>query len=150
MAQKMTSFIGFDPSKRVVLNEEFTKENGQETWVTQGGLSFYRGNRLDEYWVYVPHGYRVIGAHVPKFMRSLLRPCDKGGQAAIIHNYLCSSRKVRVQKERQMVTRDVADAIFLEAMQVAGVPVWKRWLLYIGARLYKTPPPPAPFETTVT
>lgn len=135
--QQTTSYIRFDPSRRTLLNQKYTSENGQPTWVVQGGLSYYKGSRQDEYWVYIPNGYRVVGAMVPRWMQDWLRPCDTHGQAAIIHNYLCATSKVRVDGEKRFVSRNEANEIFLEAMKVIGVGFFKRWTMYLGAVSYR-------------
>ena len=135
----MTSYNQFDPAKRVAHSSKHTVENGVDTWTIAGGLSYYHGERTDEYWIHVPNGYRVIGAFVPKFLRNWLRPCDPGGQAAIVHNYLCSTGKVRVKGVKRLATRDEINAIFMEAMEKIEIPFVKRHILYYAAVFYRAP-----------
>lgn len=147
--QQMTSYARFDPSKRVTFNEELTATNQEDTWTVMGALSYYHGERQDEYWVRVPHGYRVTGAQVHKPLRKWLRPCDPGGQAAIIHCYLCNTGKVRHDGAKRMVDRRQANRIFLEAMGISKVPFFKRWALYWSAVVYgKNAPQPESSDTT--
>lgn len=149
--QRATSFIRFDPTTRVNLSAKHTAESGEPTWIVSGGLSYYIGPRKEENWVYVPNGYRVTGADVLRPFKDWIKPCDEHGQAVIIHNYLCSTAKVRMDGERQVLTRKTANKVFLEAMTVLGVPWIKRKILYWAACAKSNedqPPATASLETT--
>lgn len=135
MTQCGTSYIRFDPLNRVCENKKYTEKNGITTWTVIGGLSFYVGSRKDECWVCVPNGYRVVGAYVHKFFRNWIKPCSKYGQSVIIHNYLCSTAKIRVGGTKITISRRIANKIFLEAMEVLGVPLVERYILYLSACL---------------
>lgn len=133
MTQRTTSYIRFDPKTRVSISQKHTEETGVRTWIVSGGLSYYIGDRKAENWVYVPNGYRVTGANVPKLFKDWIRPCDKYGQAVIIHNFLSQTAKVRMAGEKQAMTRRLSNKVFLEAMKVIGVPWYKRTILFLAA-----------------
>ncbi len=48
-------------------------------------------------------------------------------KAAIVHDYLYATATG---------TKDQADAVFLEAMTVLRVPLWRRRLMYLAVRLF--------------
>ena len=132
----MSSFLKFDGKSRVVLHPEHTARNGEKTYTVVGCLTFYVGDRAANYWVNIPHGYRVTGADVPRLFKFLLPAKSKHGRAAIIHHYLCATGKARIKKVRCKIERDVANEIFMQAMQVSGVGFIRRWVLYLIACLY--------------
>jgi hypothetical protein len=129
-----TSYIRFDPSQRVVLMEPAQTDKAK-VWSVIGGMSYYHGPRNQEYWIYVPNGYRTSGLELPGFLRNLLLPCHAGGQATIVYSYLRDEGKVRINGFRDVIGRDKAIEIFREAMVVANVSKFKRWLLYWAVRL---------------
>lgn len=133
MSKNNTSFIRFDPLKRVVFSEKHTSLSGENTWVVSGCLSYYIGPRVNEHWVCVPNGYRVTGPCVPDFFKDWIKPWDKDGHAVIVHNYLCKIGTSRMNGERITLSRRKANKVFLEAMGVLGVPLWKRVVLYLAA-----------------
>lgn len=68
------------------------------------------------------------------FMRS---PGGKWDKAAVVHDCLYKTARVSVEnkQEPRIVTRGEADAIFLEAMEVAGVDWLRRRIIYAGVRV---------------
>lgn len=133
-AKDVTPFKRFVPSERVVFSPEVTDETGVQTWIVRGGLNFYKGPRHHEYWVRVPPNFKTIGADLPDALKRMIQPNSPCGHAAILHNYLCTVGKVRIAKKICVIERADADDIFLEAMRLAGVNLFKRRLLYWCAR----------------
>mgnify|MGYP000311180914 CR=1 FL=1 len=129
---QMTSYLKFYAPKRVAVDEKSSEREGQTVYVTSGCMNFYVGSRDREYWVHVPHGWRLTGAVLPKFFRSWIKPDSIHGKAALIHHYLCTTGRVKIAKVRMTVDRYEANMVFLEAMKVAGVGFLKRWIL-LGA-----------------
>lgn len=84
----------------------------------------------------VPVGYRTDFASVPWGIRWLLPAHGKYGKAAVIHDYLCTYRHVMVDGVGVFITREQADAIFLEAMTVLKVPAWQKYSMYVAVRAY--------------
>jgi hypothetical protein len=84
----------------------------------------------------VPVGYRTDLASTPWWIRWLLPPNGKYGKAAVIHDYLCTTRQVMVNGVIVYITREQCDAIFFEAMTVLKVPVWQKYPMYAAVRAY--------------
>lgn len=74
----------------------------------------------------VPSGFETDLASVPRLPVVYLLTGDTARAAAVVHDYLYSSR---------LVSRKVADAVLLEASEVSGVPAWRRWLMWAGVRV---------------
>ncbi len=77
----------------------------------------------------VPQGFITDGASIPRIFWNILSPYGEYFPAALIHDFLYSSR-------RTVITRATADAIFLEGMEVVGVPWLKRQTIYRAVRLF--------------
>lgn len=78
----------------------------------------------------VPKGFKTDYASVPKIFRNIINCSGKHGRAAVVHDWLYSS------KCTLGVTREEADEIFLEIMTEWGVSVIKRNLMYRMVRLF--------------
>lgn len=133
MSKNNTSFIRFDPLKRVVFSEKHTGLTGEDTWVVSGCLSYYIGARKNEHWVCVPNGYRITNSCLPDPFKNWIKPWESDGHAAIVHNYLCKIGLSRINGERVILSRRAANKVFFEAMSALGVPLWKRTILYLAA-----------------
>lgn len=79
--------------------------------------------------VTVPAGFVTDGASVPRVFWNILQPFGEYFEAAIIHDYLYSPRN-------RFITRERADAIFLEAMKEVGVGWLTRRTIYRAVRLF--------------
>lgn len=77
--------------------------------------------------IVVPQDFITDFASVPRLPLAFLLAGDTAHKAAVIHDYLyrCSD-----------VKRGVADSVFLEAMEVSGVPWWRRWTMYSAVRSF--------------
>jgi hypothetical protein len=73
----------------------------------------------------VPSGFVTDFASVPRFFWRLFPPTGKYGKAAVIHDFLYAFNGV---------SRERADAIFLEAMTDLGVDSLTRHLLWLAVR----------------
>lgn len=67
-------------------------------------------------------------ASIPKFLWNILPPTGKYGKAAVIHDYL--------YRTPGAASKEIADAIFLEAMNALGVGFWTRYTMYLAVRLF--------------
>lgn len=132
---QMTSYLKFDAPSRVSIDEKSSELEGQTVYVTRGCMNFYVGNRDREYWVHIPHGWRLTGAILPRFFRNWIKPDSAHGKAALVHHYLCTTGRVKIAKVKMRVDRYEANMVFLEAMKVAGVGFCKRWVLLCAAFL---------------
>lgn len=76
----------------------------------------------------VPAGFLTDLASIPRPLWTLLgHPAGRYAQAAVLHDWLL---------EVAAVPRARADSIFLEAMEVLGVPRLQRRLMYLGVRAW--------------
>lgn len=73
----------------------------------------------------VPVGFITDLASIPQIFHSLIPVNGKHRLAAILHDYLF------VIQDR---TRSEVDALFLEAMEAAGVRLTQRWVMYLTVR----------------
>ena len=76
--------------------------------------------------IIVPKGFVTDLASVPRLPIVFLLAGDTSTEAAVVHDYLYSTREV---------PRDVADKVLREASAVTGVPAWRRWMMWCGVRL---------------
>ena len=75
----------------------------------------------------VPVNFVSDFASIPHIVQPIIGdPTGRYGPSAIIHDFLYYTKKY---------TRRKADAIFLEAMKVLGVPWWKRRIMWLAVRL---------------
>jgi len=91
---------------------------------TVGELAYI--NRLNVRYT-VPVGTHTDFASIPRGFRWMISRVGRYGRAAVIHDHLCESK---------VVTRKVADRVFLEAMKELGVGWWKRRVMFMGVRAY--------------
>ncbi len=73
-----------------------------------------------------PIGFFTDFASVPRIGVVYAMLGDTAHEPAVIHDWLYYSA---------IVTRDVADKVFLEAMGVIDLPIWRRWPIYCGVRI---------------
>jgi hypothetical protein len=74
----------------------------------------------------VPAGFRTDLASVPRLPVVYWLCGGRANKPAVVHDYLYTTG---------VVPRRTADAVFLEAMGVVGVPFVYRWLMWAGVRL---------------
>lgn len=77
--------------------------------------------------VFVPWGFDTDGASIPPIFNELWKVGGKKMAAAVIHDYLYRTH---------LVSKDIADRIFLEAMVELNIPVWKRQIMYYAVRIF--------------
>jgi hypothetical protein len=74
----------------------------------------------------VPVGFITDGASVPRLCWPLFSPTGSYLGAAVIHDFLYSSK---------VLTRKESDLVFLEAMKAAGVGLFTRRLVFAAVRV---------------
>ena len=99
--------------------------DGHEWRLVQGFT--YHTRRASGGAIYVPAGFETDFASVPRFFWRLIPPHGCYGKASVIHDFLY---------RKSGVSREKADAIFLEAMTVLGVPWITRTLIYAAVRVF--------------
>lgn len=75
----------------------------------------------------VPSGTVTDLASTPRMLWMLFPPHGEYAKAAIVHDYLYANA---------IGTRAWADEVFLEAMRVLGVPIWRRVAMYWAVRWF--------------
>lgn len=93
-------------------------------WILNAPFSYIT---LQRQRITAPVAFKTNFATVPKIFRNIMQPWGNHGKAAVIHDYLYTSKTK---------TRKQADKIFLEAMKVSGVGYLKRKSLYRIVRLF--------------
>lgn len=81
--------------------------------------------------IVVPKGFVTDFASVPKGLWNIFPPFGPWAPAAVVHDYLYKTKGAY-----GFYTRKQADKIFKEAMEVVGVPQWKRELMYNAVRTF--------------
>jgi hypothetical protein len=110
---------GFDQALSMTLIKRDPK-----TWRVDRPLVYYTslvaGGRVE-----VPVGFETDLASVPRLPFVYLATGGTAEEAAVIHDYLYRTGSA---------PREVADAIFLEAMEQTGISWWRRKLMYMAVR----------------
>ena len=96
-------------------------------WVIRDEFSYDVGELGSGDTIYVPLNFVTDFASVPRVLWWLFPKWGIYGNAAVIHDWLYWD---------QYKKRKTSDDIFLEAMEVLGVPKWKRYLLYQSVRIF--------------
>lgn len=99
------------------------KDDGK--WV----LFYDLGYQSDKYTkpIWVPMGFKTDFASVPRIPVAYWLFGDQAHEAAVVHDYLYVTGDLG---------KDLADSIFLEAMEVSGVWAWRRWPMYWGVKYF--------------
>ena len=96
-------------------------------WETASEFEYHVGVEGSENKIKVPVGFTTDFASIPRLFWIIYPPDGQYTQAAVLHDYLYNI---------QDRPRATADAIFLEAMQVLGVPFLRRKIIYRAVRLF--------------
>jgi hypothetical protein len=97
------------------------------TWIVNQEFVYHIGGSESGMAIVVPAGFPTDFASIPRVFWRVLPPTGTYGKAAVVHDFLYKS---------QAGTREWADAVFLEAMDVLGVPAWKKIVMYRAVRLF--------------
>lgn len=84
----------------------------------------YESNLLGEL-VTVPVGFYTDFASVPRLGLIYAALGDMAHQPAVVHDWLYYAGTT---------SRELSDRVLLEAMEVVGIPLWRRWPIYWGVR----------------
>lgn len=111
----------------------------KKLWVVKESFQFYSGEKEDGKVIVVPEGFVTDFASIPRLFWIILTPDGQYTQAAVLHDYLYSVRgKVKNPGSDEIIvfSRKDCDDIFLEGMQVLGVPFWKRSVMHRAVRMF--------------
>lgn len=104
-------------------------------WMTLRDISYYGDCRNSDealqircdLCVTVPAGFETDFASIPRIMWPVIgHPAGRYAQAAVLHDFLYRAH---------IFARKRADDLFLEAMEVLGVPFWQRWAMWVAVRV---------------
>jgi len=96
-------------------------------WELLEEFDYYLGSLKTGMYIRVSKGFITDFASVPRIFWWLLPPWGRYGKPAVIHDFLYHTK---------IFSRVVSDAIFLEAMSILKVPLWKRLIIYWAVRLF--------------
>lgn len=84
--------------------------------------------------VSIPQGFSFDGASIPRPVWSFIgHPFDSAfALAACVHDWYCDISALTGDYQ----TRVIGDAVFFALLARAGVPAWKRSLMYVAVRTY--------------
>lgn len=100
---------------------------GDDSWTLSSPLIYSSDLAIDgRYVIKVPAGFTTDFASVPRFPLVYAVAGNTAHKAAVVHDYLY---------QNGIGTKYVADRIFLEAMKVSGIPLWRRQLMYLAVRV---------------
>jgi len=96
-------------------------------WEVERSFEYYVGEESNPEYIEVPAGFKTDFASVPRMLWNIIPPDGNYTQAAVLHDYMYF---------RQLFKRSKCDKIFLEAMEVLKVSLWKRKIMYQSVRLF--------------
>lgn len=100
----------------------------KKLWRVNRAFKYHVGSKESKEIVAVPKGYITDGASIPRFLWGIVgHPFGRYAQAAVVHD-LCY--------EKNLYSRKRSDEIFLEAMQVLGVPWLTRRIIFRAVRMF--------------
>lgn len=133
----MISFLQFTANPSITYAYDAAKLLGRDTYRVMDSFYYYIGKKEDERWVFIPRGYLVDGASVPRLLWSRIPPWGAYGPAVIVHDFLCEYLSVTYQGLPLSITRKQADQILFEAMEVLGVAKSDQFWIKLGVNSYR-------------
>lgn len=109
-------------------NVELLDDNandGRGRWRLRAPLVYLSGVAKRQ--ITVPEGFETDFASVPRLPVAYWLTGGTANSAAIMHDYLYATGEL---------PRKLADQVLLEAMEVTGVPWWRRQAMYWAVRLF--------------
>jgi hypothetical protein len=100
---------------------------GERLWKTYRELIYYVGEENSADIIIVPVGFQTDFASIPSLFWMVLPPDGGYTAAAVIHDFLYFA---------QTRTRLASDRIFLEAMKILKVNIFKRLIMYRAVRTF--------------
>ena len=110
------------------LGELVIQEYHPYEWLLYRELEYITVTRGREEIIKAEIGFRTDLASIPRILHSLIPQNGRHRKPAVIHDKLYRTAGLHDY------TRAQADAIFLEAMLLVGVPRYRAYLMYSGVR----------------
>lgn len=133
----MSDFTRFSTEVMIAYALEESRILDTDFWRVMQGFRYYVGEPGSGKWVDVPRGYLVDGASVPRILWFLLPPWGRYGAATIVHDILCEYLSLTVEGRPCKITREQADNILFEAMEVLRVEPEQARLIKEGVQLHR-------------
>jgi len=96
-------------------------------WSVHESFEYHVGQLGSGIVIRVPKGFQTDLASIPRIVWPILPPHGYYGKAAVIHDY-CYDHAIESKRW--------ADDVLLEAMDVLGIPRWKKIVIYWAVRLF--------------
>ena len=96
-------------------------------WKLVRQFTYHVGSKYSRDYIIVPAGFVTDFASSPSQVWWLIPPWGRYGKAAVVHDYLYQTH---------LRTREEADNIFRESMEVLGVDKRRVFIMYWGVRLF--------------
>lgn len=134
----MATVGSFDQCVGITYDEAQSKAKDKDLWKTDDEFTFFIGEIIDQKYITVPKGFLTDGATVPRFLWAIFPPWGVYGQAAVMHDYLCTTLSLTRNGVNPILKlkQDEVDLLFEKAMKVLGTPWWKRKIMYWAVHLY--------------
>lgn len=115
--------------------EELLVESLGDKWVLKRAFKFYYETLLEngtsfKQEIVVPEGFVTDFASTPTLLYPIFPPIGIYNKAAMVHDFLYS------KDCSYILQREFADKFFLQAMEVLGVPKWKKRLMFLAVRIF--------------
>lgn len=133
----MKTFLQFTANPAITYAYDASAILGRDTYRVMESFKYYIGSKDSGRWVYIPLGYLVDGASVPRCLWSSIPPWGAYGPATIVHDYLCEYLSITENGVPKKITRKECDNIFFEAMEVLQVPGWTQYKIKAGINSYR-------------
>ncbi len=103
------------------------KLNKKDLFEVYEPFDYHVGTEDSDIIIKVPKGFVTDLASIPWFARWLISKVGRSAQAGVLHDWCYF---------KQLFPRKQCDDIFIEAMEVLGVPKWKRVAMHRSVRLF--------------
>lgn len=90
-------------------------------------FDYHVGGKYSDEVIHIPEDFVTDLASIPMIVRGIIPRIGKHCQAAVVHDFIC---------KYNLYSRKRCDEIFLEAMEVLGVPAWKRKAMFYAVRMF--------------
>ena len=105
----------------------YVKKISSRKWEVTRAFDYHVGKEGSGEVVSIPKGFITDFASSPRITWIFFPPDGKYTQAAVLHDYLIKTKQY---------SRTKTNKIFLEAMEVLGVPLWKRLMMYWSCQVW--------------
>jgi hypothetical protein len=125
--------VGAFTSELTVTHLSGNDTHGWRLWRLAEPLIYEVGGRGSGRVILVSKGFITDGPSIPRLLWSILPVWASWSRAGVVHDYLCY-RIALNNPHPEAPTRDHADRIFFEAMELLNVGWVQKYLLYWGVR----------------